>query len=93
MTCCVVQAIVCIAQDDPDTVWLVLHCILGGHQLHSRFNPDAVVFPDASRLLPTQGSLSLLGDVAAVRLSVNALLHEVESIQATWHSHCSDVEK
>lgn len=87
MTCCVVQAMLCVAQEDPDTVWLVLHCILGGHQLHGTLNPDAVVFPDASRLLQTQGSLSPSGDVAAVRLSVNALLHEVEAIQASWHSH------
>ena len=80
----------CVAKEDPDTVWLVLHCILGAHQLHSKQNPDAVVFPHTSRLLQTSGSLSPLGGVAAVSLSVNALLQEVESIQASWHSHCSD---
>ena len=80
----------CVAKEDPDTAWLVLHCILGAHQLDSRTNRDAAVFPDAGRLLRTHGSLSPSGDVAAVRLCANALLQEIESIQASWHSHCSD---
>ena len=81
-----------VAKYDPDTVWLVLHCVLGAHQLHSKLNPNAVAFPDASRLLQTQGSLSPSGETAAGRLSVNALLQEVESIQASWHSHCCDTQ-
>ena len=86
----VLQAMLCVAKEDPDTVWLVLHCILGAHSLHSRSNPDAVFFPDAGRLLQTQGNWIPSGNVAAVRLFVNTLLQEVESIQASWHSHCSD---
>ena len=81
------QALLCVAKEDPDTVWMVLHLLLGSHHLDCKPNPSTVLFPDASKLLQTQGTLSPSGDVAAVRLSVDALLREVEMIQASWHSH------
>lgn len=90
MTSCVLQAILCVSKEDPDAVWLALHLVHGLHQLHGKPNPDAAVFPDASRLLQAHSRLSPSGDVAPVKLSVNMLLQEVENMQANWHSQCSE---
>lgn len=87
---CVLQALLCVAKEDPDTVWMVLHLLLGSQHLNGMTNPGAELFPDASKLLQTQETVNPLGDVADLRLSVSGLLQKVETIQASWHSHCAD---
>lgn len=84
----VLQALLCVAKQDPDAVWTVLHLLLGSQHLNSMTNPHAELFSDASKLLQMQETVNSSGDVANLRLSVSGLLQEVETMQASWHSHC-----
>ena len=90
LTECVLQALLCVAKEDPDTVWMVLHLLLGSQRLDGMTNPHAEVFPDASKLMQMQEALNPSGDDANLRLSVNSLLQKVATIQASWHSQCAD---
>lgn len=84
------QALLSVAKDDPDTVWMVLHLLLGAHELDGKTNPNPVLFPDACRLLQTQGTSSASAGVDDLRLFVSNLLRKIETIPASWQSHCVD---
>ena len=85
------QALLSIARDDPDTVWLVLHLQLGSYQNELDPNPDARIFPNGSKLLHDTftNRWTAAGDPASFRASVTALAKEVASMQAQWHRQCS----
>lgn len=83
------QALLGIARVDPDTVWLVLHLQLGSCQNESIPNPDANIFPNASKLLHVMKRWDSANDPAAFRASINALTKEVAGMQARWHKQCS----